>query len=240
MPKKKNEDVSEDIVVDETDAVETEEETTTKKPVVKDDDVKVVAETMLVPADVYLKTGIHVGTKFRTKHMQQFIYKTRADGLSVLDVAKIDERARLSYNLLKNYAPEDILVVCRRENGWKPLQMLQKLTGIRCFAGRYPPGILTNSNLENFIEAKIMIVVDAWADKNAVLDAGNMGIPVIALCDTNNQYNNVDFVVPCNNKGRKSLGLYFYLLAREYMLAKGMIKSEEDMAIKMEKFIEDN
>ncbi|HLP79226.1 MAG TPA: 30S ribosomal protein S2, partial [Acidobacteriota bacterium] len=110
----------------------------------------------------------------------------------------------------------------------------------RCFAGRYPPGILTNNSLENFIEGKIMIVVDAWADKNAVADAINIGIPVIALCDTNNQVNNIDLVVPCNNKGRKSLGLYFYLLAREYMLAKGMIKSEEDMTIKLEQFIEDN
>jgi len=230
MPKKKQ--VDEDL---------SEEQTTSEvvKPVTEEE-MKVVAETMLVPADVYLKTGIHVGTKFRTKHMQQFIYKTRSDGLSVLDVAKIDERARLSFQLLKNYAPEDILVVCRRENGWKPIQLLQKLTGIRCFAGRYPPGILTNSNLENFIEAKIMIVVDAWADKNAVLDAGNMGIPVIALCDTNNQYNNVDFVVPCNNKGRKSLGLYFYLLAREYLLARGVVKSEADLAIKMDKFIEEN
>jgi len=198
------------------------------------------SENMLVPADTYLKTGIHVGTKFRTRHMAPFIYKTRADGLSVLNVQKIDERIRLSVNLLKHYNPEDILVVCRRENGWKPAQFLQKLTGIRVFSGRYPPGILTNPNLENFIEAKIMLVVDAWADKNAVLDAMNMGIPVIALCDTNNQTNNIDLVVPCNNKGRKSLGLYFYLLAREYLLARKVIKSEDEMSIKLDLFTEDN
>jgi len=198
------------------------------------------SENMLVPADTYLKTGIHVGTKFRTKHMAPFIYKTRADGLSVLNVQKIDERIRLAVKLLKNYKPEDILVVCRRENGWKPIQFLQKLTGIRTFAGRYPPGILTNPNLENFIEAKIMLVVDAWADKNAILDAMNMGIVVVALCDTNNQTNNIDLVVPCNNKGRKSLGLFFYLLAREYMLARNMIKSADEMSIKVEQFTEDN
>ena len=198
------------------------------------------SENMLVSADTYLKTGIHVGTKFRTKHMAPFIYKTRSDGLSVLNVQKIDERIRLSINLLKNYKPEDILVVCRRENGWKPLQFLQKLTGMRCFAGRYPPGILTNPNLETFIEAKVMLVVDAWADKNAILDAMNMGIVVIALCDTNNQTNNIDLVVPCNNKGRKSLGLYFYLLAAGYMKARGMINSEEEMSIKMDQFTEDN
>ncbi|HLP79882.1 MAG TPA: hypothetical protein VK158_04565, partial [Acidobacteriota bacterium] len=85
---------------------------------------------MLVPTDTYLKTGIHVGTKFKTTQMSPFIYKTRSDGLSVLNVQKIDERARLSFNLLKHYAPSEILVVCRRENGWKPLQFLQKLTGM--------------------------------------------------------------------------------------------------------------
>ncbi|MFT4312946.1 MAG: 30S ribosomal protein S2 [Candidatus Woesearchaeota archaeon] len=195
--------------------------------------------TKLVPTDMYLKTGIHVGTKFKTKHMKKFIYKTRPDGLSVLDVEQIDERIQLALQLLRQYEPKDILVVSRRENGWKPVKLLEAMTGMRVFAGRYPPGILTNSNLEDFIEAKIMVVVDAWADRNAVSDAIKRGIPVIALCDTNNQCNNIDFVVPCNNKGRKSLGLFFYLLARDYMIAKGLAQKEEDMQYKMDDFLED-
>ncbi len=40
-------------------------------------------EEFLVPTKQYLKAGIHIGTKFRTKYMEQFIYKTRPDGLSV-------------------------------------------------------------------------------------------------------------------------------------------------------------
>lgn len=196
-------------------------------------------ETQLVPTEVYLKTGIHVGTKFRTKHMAPFIYKTRADGLSVLNVELIDQRIGLALEMLKGYEPHEILVVCRRENGWRPVRLLKKMTGVQAFAGRYPPGILTNSNLEDFIEAKVIVVVDAWADRNAVDDALKIGIPVIALCDTNNQCNNVDFVVPCNNKGRKSLGLFFYLFAREYMLAKGIVQTAEQMDHKLEEFIDD-
>ncbi|MFT4312487.1 MAG: 30S ribosomal protein S2 [Candidatus Woesearchaeota archaeon] len=198
-----------------------------------------MSEDALVEQEVYLKSGIHVGTKFKSKHMAPFIYKTRPDGLSVLDVTKIDERIRLSFNLLKQYEPQEILVVCRRENGWLPVKMLGKLTGIKTFAGRYPPGVLTNPNLENFMEVKIIVVVDAWADRNAMEDAIKMGIPVIALCDTNNQCNNVDFVVPCNNKGRKSLGLYFYLLAREYMMDRKMIASPEEMEFSLDQFMED-
>ena len=76
-------------------------------------------EKFLVPQDTYLKSGIHIGTKFRTKYMDQFIYKTRPDGLSILNLQKIDKRIGLAANMLANYAPEDILIVSRRENGWK-------------------------------------------------------------------------------------------------------------------------
>lgn len=196
-------------------------------------------DQFLVPGKVYLKSGIHIGTKFRTRYMEQFIYKTRTDGLSVLNLEKIDERIGVAARFISNYEPEDILVVSRRENGWKAVKLFNKATGIRVVAGRYPPGILTNPNLENYTEAKLIIVTDAWPDRNAVADALKMGIPVVALCDTNNQVNNLDLVVPCNNKGKKSLGLFFYILAREYLRSKGEISKESDMAVSMDEFMEE-
>ena len=196
-------------------------------------------ESFLVPRDAYLKSGIHIGTKFRTKYMEQFIYKTRPDGLSVLNLQKIDERIKIAAAFLAQYNSEDILVICRRENGWKAVELFGKLTGVRVFAGRYPPGILTNPNLEQYIEAKIMLVVDAWPDRNAVLDAIKIGIPVIALCDTNNMSNFVDLVVPSNNKGKKSLGLLFYILTKEFLRLKGKLKEGEELKEKIEDFTED-
>lgn len=196
-------------------------------------------DKFLVAQDIYLKAGIHIGTKFRTKYMEQFIYKTRPDGLSVLNLQKINERIEIAANLLSKYAPEDILIVSRRENGWKPIKQFGKLTGAKVFAGRYPPGILTNPNLENFIEAKIILVTDSWPDRNAINDALKIGIPVIALCDTNNQTNNIDLVVPCNNKGKKSLGLLFYILTKEYMKKRGLIKSDAEFKAKIDDFTEE-
>ena len=196
-------------------------------------------ERFLVPRDVYLKSGIHIGTKFRTKFMEPFIYKTRPDGLSVLNLQKIDERIKIAADFLAQYKPEDIIIICRRENGWKAVELFGELTGIRIFAGRYPPGILTNPNLEEYTEAKIVLVVDVWPDRNAVLDAVKVSIPVIALCDTNNQSNFIDFVLPCNNKGKKSLGLMFYILAKEFLKAKGKITKDEEMTKKVEEFIEE-
>ncbi len=193
----------------------------------------------LVPQDVYLKSGIHIGTKFRTKYMEQFIYKTRPDGLSVLNLQKIDERIRLLINFLSQYAPEETMVVSRRENGWKAVKMLNKSTGIRVIAGRYLPGILTNPKLEKYTEVKIVMVTDAWPDRNVISDAIKIGIPVIALCDTNNQANNIDLVVPCNNKGKKSLGLLFWIIAKEYLKKRGVISKETDFKLTAEDFTDE-
>lgn len=198
-----------------------------------------MAESLLVPTDQYLKAGIHIGTKFRTKYMEKFIYKTRPDGLSVLNLQQIDERIKICANFLAQYAPEEIIVISRRENGWKSIRMLSKITGIKIFAGRYPPGVLTNTNLDKFIEAKIVLVTDSWPDRNVINDAMKIGIPVIALCDTNNQSNNIDLVVPCNNKGKKSLGLFFWILAKEYMKKRGMIKNDSEFKATIDDFTEE-
>ena len=98
-------------------------------------------QQFLIPLDQYLKAGIHIGTKYRTKYMEPFIYKVRPDGLAVMNVQKIDKRIGEAAKFLAQYAPEDILVVCRRDNGVKAVSVFSKATGIRSFIGRYPPGI---------------------------------------------------------------------------------------------------
>lgn len=196
-------------------------------------------ESFLVAQDQYLKSGIHIGTKFKTKHMSQFIYKTRPDGLSVLNLQKIDERIRIAANFLSQYNPEDLLIVSRRENGWKAVKAFGKHTGAKIFAGRYAPGILTNPNLEHYTEVKCILVTDSWPDKNAIKDAMQIGAPVIALCDTNNQSNEIDLVVPCNNKGKKSLGLLFYILAREYLRIRGVVGKDQEPPFTVEDFTEE-
>jgi small subunit ribosomal protein S2 len=193
-------------------------------------------QSLLVPTDEYLKSGIHIGTKFKTKYMEKFIYKTRPDGLTVLNIQQIDERIRIASDMLCRFAPEDIVIISRRENGWKAVKMFGKLTGCKVFAGRYTPGLMTNPSLKNFLEAKIVLVVDAWPDKNAVLDAYKVGIPVIGLCDTNNNANYLDLIVPCNNKGKKSLGLLFMIIAQRYMLAKHLIKKPEEFKYTLNDF----
>jgi len=102
------------------------------------------SEQLLVPNEEYLKSGIHIGTKFKTKYMANFIYKTRNDGLSVLNVQQIDARIRTMTSFMSQYAPGEMMIVARRENGWKAVKLFGQLTGAKIYTGRYPPGILTN------------------------------------------------------------------------------------------------
>ena len=184
----------------------------------------------------FLKVGIHIGTKFRSKIMKPFIYRIRSDGLAILDVQKIADRLDVVGKFLAKYDPAEILVVCRRENGWKAVELFKKLTGARAITGRYPPGILTNPKLDTFTETKLIFVVDPYPDRNAIRDAEKLGIAVIALCDTNNDGKSIDLVMPCNNKGKKSLALVFMLLAKQIMLERGLIKKESEFKYKLEDF----
>lgn len=193
-------------------------------------------EQLLIPLDTYLKVGLHIGTKFRTKYMEPFIYKVRPDGLAVMNVKKISERIEMAGRLLSQYEPKDVLILCRRENGWKPVELFSKVTGIKAIMGRYKPGLLTNPDLEDFSETKIVLAVDPWPDKNAVMDAVETGVTVIALCDTNNEATFVDLVVPCNNKGKKSIALIFWLLAKEILKNKGILKEGEELKESLEDF----
>ena len=194
-------------------------------------------EKTLIDLEKYLQAGVHIGTKYKTKHMKQFIFKTNPDGLAVLDIQKVDKRLEIAGKFLAQYAPDEIVVVGRRENAWRPIKAFAKVTGVHEFAGRYKAGVITNPGLKDYIEPKVILVTDPWLDKNAIHDALLRGIPIVALVDTNNTLNKIDYAVPCNNRGDKALGTIFWILANQYLKGRGEIK--KDLNIPIEKFYEE-
>jgi len=195
-------------------------------------------EQLLVPRKEYLIAGIQVGTTHRTRDMEDFVYKVNPTGLAILNIHRIDTRLKLAGALLAKYEPQDILVVSRRENGWKAVKQFAKATGVRIYTDRYPAGVLTNPGLETFTEPRIVMITDPWPDKNAVHDAITAGIPIIALCDSNNDMRNVDLLVPCNNKGAKSLGLIYWILANQYLHERGLLPKKKELEIPVKDFQE--
>jgi len=174
----------------------------------------------LIPPDEYLAAGVHIGTQIRTGDMKKFIYKVRPDGLYVLDIKKLDERIRIAGKFLARF--EKILAVSARQYGQKPVMMFARAIGCDYVIGRFIPGTLTNPMLKEYREPDVVIVTDPAIDGQAVEEASRVGIPVVALCDTNNSTANVDLVIPTNNKGRKALALVYWLLAREVLRNRGV------------------
>ena len=185
----------------------------------------------LFPLDDYVKYSAHLGTKAVTPHMRQFVYKRRADGIAVLNTNSIDKKLKEAAKFLADFKPEDIFLACKREAGWQAAKRFGEVTGIRVFTKKYPAGVITNSQLNDFFEIELVIICDPWLDKNALNDAVRMKKPVIALCDTNNFTKGITKVMPCNNKAAKSIGLILYLLAKEYLKALG-----EKKKLKLEEF----
>jgi len=185
---------------------------------------KKIKETSLVPLDDYVKSGIYIGTKVITPNMRRYIYRRRADGISIINTNYIDEKLKEAISFLSNYKPEEIIVVCKRESGWKAVNLFSELTGIRVFTKKYPAGILTNLALPDFFEPKLVFICDPWLDKNAMNDAKIVKKKIMSLCDTNNYTKDIDVLIPCNNKSSKSLGLIFFVIAREYLRSKGIKK----------------
>ena len=192
--------------------------------------------TMMVSEETYMTSGVHIGTRQKTADIKEFIYKVRNDGLYIIDVKKTNERIRAAAKFLAKYDPSKILAVSVRQYGQKPVRKLGETTGIQVLDGRFQPGTLTNPNAKTFLEPEIILLTDPLADIQALHEAKNIGIPVLALCDTNNETKYIDYVIPTNNKGRRALALIYWLLARAILQEQGKIKSDEEFTATVEDF----
>lgn len=138
--------------------------------------------------------------------------------------------------MLSYYEPNEILVVGRRETAITPIKKFSEITKVKAFPGRYPPGTLTNPQLKYYMEPEVILITDPIMDKNALHDAYESGITILALCDTNHTKNYIDFCIPANNRGSKSLALIYWILAREYLRNRGVIGKDEQLKVPVEEF----
>lgn len=205
-------------------------------PMPKRDEMEINAKTELLPAERYLKTGSHIGTRYKSGDMNKYVYKQRSDGLKVMDISVIDARLKLAASMLSQYNGNQIVVVARKLYGQTSAKSFASAIGGKALVGRFIPGSFTNPSIKTFLEPKIVVVAEPESDSQAIQEASLVGIPIIALCSTNNSTANVDLVVPINNKGRKSLALAFWLLTREYLKARGEISGDAAFTTPIEEF----
>lgn len=193
-------------------------------------------ETLLLPRDTLLSAGIHIGTRMKTLDMEPFIYRVRPDGLFVLDVKKTDDRIRTTAKFLSRYEHAKVAVAATRLYAHEPVKMFCKLTGATPLIGRFIPGQLSNPQYSNRVDPEVIVVSDPRADAQAVKEASTVGIPIVALCSTDNEFSGVDLVIPTNNKGRRALAVIFWLLARQVLRERGELGPDKDPPVTIEDF----
>jgi len=195
-----------------------------------------VEEELLLPRDTLLSAGIHIGTRMKTGDMEPFIYRVRPDGLFVLDVKKTDDRIRVAAKFLARFEPAKIAVAAARLYAQEPVRKFCEVTGATPVTGRFIPGLLSNPLYPNRIEPEVLMVSDPRADSQAVKEASSVGIPVVVLCSTDNEFSGVDLVIPTNNKGRRALAVVYWLLARQILRERGELPMDKDLPLTIEDF----
>jgi len=193
-------------------------------------------EGLLLPRDTMLSAGIHIGTRMKTGDMEQFIYRVRPDGLFVLDVKKTDDRIRAAAKFLARFEPAKVAAASARLYAQEPVKKFCEVTKATKVIGRFIPGLLSNPLYPNRIEPEVLLVSDPRADAQAVKEAAAVGIPVVALCSTDNEFTGVDLVIPTNNKGRRALAVIYWLLARQVLRERGELPPDKDPSITIDDF----
>jgi small subunit ribosomal protein S2 len=182
-----------------------------------ENEMEIQMDEPLVPVEEYLAAGVHIGTQQKSKDMKRFIYRVRGDGLYILDIRETDKRIKTAARFLSQYDPPKILVVTSRQYGQYPAKKFAETIGGTAATGRFIPGMLTNQNLNGYMEPEVVVVTDPIGDSQAIKEAVQSGVPIVALCDTNNMTSYTDLVIPTNNKGRKALSMVYFLLTREML-----------------------
>ena len=183
-----------------------------------------------------LATGIRIGTQVRTKTMEQFTTRPRPDGLHIIDYSKTLQRIDIAGKFIAFAGASNTLVYASKDYGKVPVEKFCELTGATAVTGRFMPGTFTNPLYPGHVDAELVVVADPASDTQAIIEAGKMGIPVIAICDTDNVTDDVDVVIPGNNRGRKALAAIFWLLARSVLTHSSVLTGDQQMKYTIDDF----